>query len=220
MFIFVRSLCINSLDENLGRIRAELKRLNMDENTIVIYTSDHGSHFQTRTFDYKRSCHENSIRVPLVISGTGFKNGGRVKELSSLIDLPPTLLKIAGIETPDEMDGVSLNGLVKGDTENWQDNVFIQISESQNGRCIRTNRWKYSVKTPGSKGGSYMSSKIYTEEFLYDLENDPHELSNLVLDDKLKETRKDLSRKLLKRIKDIEKEDVKIVPYTEEEYSE
>ena len=61
--------CCNSLDYNIGRIIAELKRKNIYDNTVIIYTSDHSCHFRTRNDEYKRSCHENSIRIPLIICG-------------------------------------------------------------------------------------------------------------------------------------------------------
>ena len=64
--------CIHSLDENLGRIRAELERLGLAEDTLIIYTSDHGSHFRTRNGEYKRSCHDGCIRIPMLACGPGF----------------------------------------------------------------------------------------------------------------------------------------------------
>ena len=86
--------CIHSLDENLGRIRAELERLGLAENTLVIYTSDHGSHFRTRNPEYKRSCHDGCIRIPMIACGPGFSGGKVIDDLVSLIDLPPTILAL------------------------------------------------------------------------------------------------------------------------------
>ena len=76
-----------------------------------------------------------------------------------------------------------------------RDNVFIQISESQVGRAIRTEKYKYSVRAIKS-GFSGKDSKVYYEDFLYDLENDPNEKMNLVKDKNLKEIRKKLSKQL------------------------
>jgi len=171
--------CVNSLDTNLGRIRDELERLGLAEDTLVLYTSDHGSHFRTRNTEYKRSCHDGCIRVPMIASGPGFSGGKVVNELVSLIDLPPTILNEGGIETPAYMRGRPLQELVKGETTDWPEEVFLQISESQVGRAIRTKKWKYSVRAPG-KGGSDPNSDTYAEDFLYDLEADPHERNNLV----------------------------------------
>lgn len=188
--------CCASLDENVGRIRHTLRRLGLQENTIILYTSDHGSHFRTRNSEYKRSCHEGCIRIPLVAFGGPFTGGKMISELVSLIDLPSTLLDLAGVPIPGFMHGHSVVPLVKQKGTNWTDHVFLQISESQVGRAIRTARWKYSVKAPGLDGNKFSKSPIYIEEYLYDLEQDPHERQNLVAESKYKSVRADLAVKL------------------------
>lgn len=170
---------VKRLDEALGRLLDSLKSLNLLENTIVLFTSDHGCHFKTRNSEYKRSCHDSSIRVPTAFIGPGFNSGGQVRELVSLIDLPPTLLDAAGIPVPDVMQGRSILPLTKGRNQDWPQEVFVQISESQVGRAIRTNRWKYSVVAPNKDGWLHSGSDVYKEEYLYDLHADPHELVNL-----------------------------------------
>jgi arylsulfatase A-like enzyme len=172
--------CVNSVDENLGRIRSELDRLGWAENTLVIYTSDHGSHFRTRNEEYKRSCHDASIRIPLIASGPGFRGGRVIRELVSLVDLAPTVLATGGVEIPASMRGRPLRSLVEGKATDWPEEVFVQISESQVGRAIRTRRWKYSVVAPDRRPKKHPDSGFYVEQFLYDLENDPHERDNLV----------------------------------------
>jgi len=67
--------CCHSIDRNLGRILNKLEHLGMVDDTIIFFTSDHGCHFRTRNPEYKRSCHESSIRIPLVIKGPGFSEG-------------------------------------------------------------------------------------------------------------------------------------------------
>ena len=81
---------VKRLDEALGRLLDALQSLDLLENTIVVFTSDHGNHFKTRNGEYKRSCHESSIRIPMAIQGPGFDAGGRIQKLVSLLDLPPT----------------------------------------------------------------------------------------------------------------------------------
>lgn len=171
--------CVHSLDDNVGRIRGELNRLGLADNTVLVYTSDHGSHFCTRNSEYKRSCHDGCIRIPLIIYGPGFKGGKVPTEMVSLIDLPPTILAAAGVTPRDTMRGHPVQGLFSGQKTAWPAEVFLQISESQCGRAIRTHRWKYSVRAP-DKTGNDPSSDVYVEDFLYDLEQDPHERSNLV----------------------------------------
>ena len=169
---------VKKLDESFGRILDALKSLGLDGNTVVLFTSDHGCHFKTRNGEYKRSCHDSSIRIPTAITGPGFMAGGQIRELVSLIDIPPTLLDVAGIEIPACMDGRSVLPLTRGENAGWPQEVFIQISESQVGRAVRTSRWKYSVVAPDKHGWHDVNSDHYEEEFLYDLCSDPYELHN------------------------------------------
>ncbi len=170
---------VKRLDEAYGRLHDALKSLALADDTVVLFTSDHGCHFKTRNNEYKRSCHESSIRVPTVLTGPGF-HGGQLQELISLIDLPPTLLDAAGLEIPEQMQGRSLMPLVRGGETDWPAEVFVQISEAQVGRAVRTHRWKYGVNAPDGQGRDAAGADHYEEQYLYDLQVDPYELNNLV----------------------------------------
>ncbi len=171
---------INRLDENVGKLVDALKEKGIYENTIIIYTSDHGCHFKTRNFEYKRSCHESSIHTPLVFGGGAIEKTDSKDCLVSLIDLPPTILKLAGITVPESYSGNVLP--INEADASERDCVFVQISESHIGRCVRTKNWKYSAKAIGS--GWYKSKAVhYFDDFLYDLKNDPYEKNNLVDDE-------------------------------------
>lgn len=191
--------CINSLDENLGRLRTELHNLGIADNTLIIYTSDHGSHFRTRNSEYKRSCHDGCARIPMVAYGPGFTGGKTVNELVSLIDIPPTILAAAGASVPDSFRGRPLQQLADGAADDWPDDVFLQISEDHCGRAIRTKRWKYSVRAP-DKTGADSSSDVYVEDFLYDLDADPHERNNLVADPAFAKIRDEMAARLKQRM--------------------
>ena len=192
--------CCASLDQNVGRIRNELARLGLTENTLVVYASDHGCHFRTRNSEYKRSCHESSIRIPLIMSGPGFAGGRVVEELVSLIDLPPTLLTEAGVPHKT-MHGRALQPLLDGSAADWPEEVFVQISESQIGRAVRAARWKYSVTVPGKVDrNNGARADAYTEDFLYDLEADPYERTNLVRDPAYGDVRADMAQRLRRRM--------------------
>jgi len=189
-----------SIDENLGRLRAELERLGLADDTLILYTTDHGSHFRTRNSEYKRSCHEASIRLPMVACGPGCR-GGKVKDdLVSLVDVPPTLLEWAGIEAPEHYHGRSLQPLVDGTAVDWPDEVFVQISESQVGRAIRTKRWKYCIDAPDKSGWRDADSPRYVEQYLYDLQADPHERTNLVGDPGYRQVADELAERLIARM--------------------
>lgn len=172
---------VKRLDEALGRIRDALKSLGMEENTIVVYASDHGCHFKTRNEEYKRSCHESSIRIPMAFYGGPFTGGGKLREKVSLVDMAPTLLDACGVPVPGDMQGRSIMPYVlHRETEPSGKEIFVQISESQVGRAIRTDRWKYSVEALDKNPRTDSGSEVYTETFLYDLEHDPYELHNLI----------------------------------------
>jgi arylsulfatase A-like enzyme len=191
---------VKKLDEALGRLIDSLKSLKMLDDTVILFTSDHGCHFKTRNAEYKRSCHDSSIRVPTAIQGPGFDSGGTVSELVSLIDLPPTLLDAAGIPVPEHMQGQSLLSLIRNRETEWRKEVFVQISEDKLARAIRTDRWKYSVVAPNKSGWHDSGSDTYEEEFLYDLHADPYELDNLIGVEWYKQITDELRERLLARM--------------------
>lgn len=92
--------------------------------------------------------------------------------------LPATLLDCAEIPKPDQSAGRSLLSLVQGEAQDWPESVFMQISESQVGRAVRTKDWKYSVRADAD-GWNESSADVYYEDYLYDLRRDPHERNNL-----------------------------------------
>ena len=202
----------HSIDENLGRVQSELQQLGLAQDTLVIYTSDHGSHFRTRNTEYKRSCHEASIRIPLVLQGPGFEGGSVFSELTSLVDLPPTILRAAGVQVPSTYQGRCLQELVAGEASDWPDDVFMQISESQVGRAVRTHRWKYGVDAPGRDGRNDASADVYEEQYLYDLEADPHEQHNLVGDPAYRTVADDLAARLVRRMVSVGEQAPEIIP--------
>jgi arylsulfatase A-like enzyme len=192
---------VKRLDEAFGRVLDALTSLGLEQDTIVLFTSDHGSHFKTRNAEYKRSCHEASVHVPTLLAGPGFEGGGRRAELISLVDLPPTLLDACGLPVPETMEGRSILPLLRGRGRDWPDDVFIQISESQTGRAVRTHRWKYSVSSADT---SAAAADTYKEEFLYDLHYDPYELCNLIHAQSHAKVREVMRQRLLKYIQRIE----------------
>lgn len=191
---------INRLDYNVGRMVEKLKELGLYEDTVIIYTSDHGSHFKTRNSEYKRSCHEASTHTPLIIRGGDFRGGKKDSRLVSLIDLPSTMLSIAGIPVPVSYMGKDLTKAIDNPAEE-RDCVFIQISESQCGRAIRTQQYKYSVKTLSPQGFTQHSSRCYFEDFLYDLEKDPCEKVNQIKNPAYHDVRLKMRALLLREMK-------------------
>ena len=195
----------NALDRNLGRVIDRLKAEGIYEDTVIIYASDHGSHFRTRNTDshlngyddYKRTCHDSALRVPFIIKGDVF-TGGRVEErLVSTASLPKTILAIAGIDVGDKMIGEDLRRLVTTRDPSRPNEIFAQISESRVGRCIRTAEYLYAVYAPNVNGGAQGDGEVYADDYLYDLKKDPLELNNLIADPAYDAVRLALRERLL-----------------------
>lgn len=172
---------VKRLDEALGRMRDALRSMSLLQNTVLVYTADHGCHFKTRNSEYKRSCHDASIRVPLAFSGPGFESGGCLKEMTSLVDVPPTLLDACGISVPEHMDGRSVLELTRSRPRDWPEDVFSEICDGPwLSRSVRTHRWKYSVRATSEIDENHGHPEEYAEDCLFDLKADPWELNNLV----------------------------------------
>ena len=168
-----------SIDTSVGRIRRILKEEHLEDNTVLVFISDHGCHFMTRNQEYKRSTHNSSIRIPLIIEGPGFRGAQQIPELTGIIDIAPTLLDAAGITSPASFKGKSILPLLNDPNarEAWPNKELIQISESMTARTIRTKDWTYCVAD--ITGAKNASNSSYQEWQLYDQRNDPHELVNL-----------------------------------------
>lgn len=186
----------NLLDKNVEKLMDALEDKGLLSDTVVLYTSDHGSHFRTRNAEYKRCCEDSCLRVPMIAWGGEFLGRGKVNELVSLIDIPRTLLDIGGIEAPQAYQGHSLVDLAKGEAKNWPEAVFAQISEAETGRCVRTKDYKYSVKAP-VHDPKKADSDVYVEDKFYVLADDPHERRNLVGDAKWADTRAQMQKLLV-----------------------
>ncbi|MEI2697923.1 MAG: sulfatase-like hydrolase/transferase [Microthrixaceae bacterium] len=92
--------CCASIDTNLGRMVDHLERSGRLDDTLVVFSSDHGNHFRTRNLEYKRSPHDASLRIPLVLRGPGFRGGQRRQDMATSLDLLPTLVVAAGGDDP------------------------------------------------------------------------------------------------------------------------
>lgn len=189
--------CAHSIDRNLGRMLDELTELGARRNTIVVFTSDHGSHYRTRNLEYKRSCHDASVRVPLVIAGPGFETGRRDPGLVSHLDLVPSLVHAAGGDHGD------LDGKVLQDPSTSRDEILIQISEDHLGRVLRTDRYTLAARAPGPgriAGMTRPGSARYRLTHLYDNELDPFQRRNLIAEPSRRATVAELTERLVRLI--------------------
>ena len=170
-----------SIDESVGAVMKTLAEENLEDNTIVMFISDHGCHFRTRNTEYKRSPHESSIHIPLILQGPGLNQSRKVWELASMVDVMPTLLDALGVAIPNSVHGHSFMPLINRaeGRENWRNEAFVQISESMVARALRTEHWTYCAADPNANGGRDPNSTHYQEYQMYNLAADPHQLLNL-----------------------------------------
>ncbi len=158
---------ITFIDEQVGRILNELESQGLADNTLVIFTADHGDMMGDHDMWYKFFGYEGSVHIPMLVRWPGrIKPGTVVEELSSLLDLFPTFMKAAGIDGYNERPGMDLMELIQDKTERQM--VFSEY-ENAGSYChyIRHKDWKYVF----FQNGGY--------EELYDLKNDPDELRDL-----------------------------------------
>lgn len=141
--------------------------------------------------------------MPTALCGPGFDGGGRVDELVSIVDLAPTLLDAAGLPVPDEMQGRPVLPLLQGGRRDWPEEAFVQVSEAQLGRAVRTRRWKYGVVAPDKDGRKEPASETYAEEYLYDLRADPYQLNNLAGLESHREVSRVMGERLVRRMVEI-----------------
>lgn len=186
---------------NLGRLKKE----GLYENTAIIFSSDHGCHFKTRNRDahlnggddYKRTCHDAALHVPLVIAGGPFRGGLAVEDVVSTAGLPKTILALAGVDVVDAMIGENLLDVVEKKNPGRRNEAFAQISESRVGRCLRTADCLYSVYAPGVNGFAQPAAEAYADDFLYDMRRDPDQLNNVAGDPACAQVKEGLRARLL-----------------------
>ena len=180
---------VDSIDDNLGRVMAYLKENNLEDNTIVIYSSDQGFFLGDHGWFDKRWMYEDSINMPLIVKWPGqVKPGSENNDLVQNLDFAQTFLDIAGVKAPKDMQGKSLVTLMKADTdtqisaqrlntEPFRDAIYYHFYENPG--------WAFVPRHYGVRTDRYKLIHFYqlgTWE-LYDLEKDPDELNNIILDE-------------------------------------
>ena len=164
---------ISYMDAQVGRVLDALDELGLRENTIVIFSSDHGYLLGEHHKFQKQHLFEESTRVPFIMSVPWIpdSHGKSTGHLTELIDLYPTVADLAGLAPPENLQGESLVPVLKNpNTAEWTKDVVFTISRN-GGESVRTTHWRFNHWGFGSKG-----------EELYDVKNDPGEFTNLAGD--------------------------------------
>ncbi|MDE0485159.1 MAG: sulfatase-like hydrolase/transferase [Candidatus Poribacteria bacterium] len=164
---------ITSQDAEMGRVIQTLEEKGHLDNTIVIYTADHGLAVGQHGLFGKQNLYSHSIRVPSIFAGPGVPEGVTVDALTYLYDVFPTVCDLTEVDCPDTTEGCSLVPLMEGCVDTVRATVFAAYKDIH--RSISDGRWKlirYYVSKETGKGTDYIQ--------LFDLEQDPWETTNLV----------------------------------------
>ena len=178
-----RQLCdyygmISAQDAQVARLRAALHETGQAENTIFIYTGDHGLAIGSHGLFGKQNVYEDSTRIPMLIAGPSVPRGGRSDAIVYAFDLFPTLCEMIGLDAPSSVQGKSLAGLLGGRATAVRDSAFnayihpVKGGRAKTQHAVQDGRWKRIV---------YHVDGV-THEQLFDLHHDPSEVHDLSTD--------------------------------------
>jgi arylsulfatase A-like enzyme len=178
---------ISWVDWNIGRVIAELDRLHLRENTIIVFVADHGYQLGEKgKWSKAGSLFEMGTRVPLIIAAPGLQgNGQTCPRIVESLNLYPTLVELCGLPPQRELEGVSLMPLLKKPAASWNRPAFSVWSEdgkTLHGTAVRTEKWRYAEYGQDGANGAMLLDP-----------NDPDELKNLVNDEKYQSVVAELS---------------------------
>ncbi len=182
---------ISLIDHSIGRVCAALDRLGLQDNTVIVFLSDHGDYLGDHGFYGKGLPYESALRAPLIFSGPGIKAGHSINSIESTLDIAPTLLDIAGVAEPEGLQGASLRALLAGSAaarpslalvENDDDFAALRM------RTLITPRWRLT----------YYLNQPWGE--LIDRERDPQEMRNLWHDSEHAPVKQRLLNRLLQEV--------------------
>ncbi|TBW28284.1 sulfatase [Gramella sp. KN1008] len=198
---------IAGVDENVGRVLDYLKENDLDQNTIVVYTSDQGFYLGEHGWFDKRFMYNESFKTPLLIKWPNKITPGTTEdEMVQNLDFAQTFLEVAGVAAPEDMQGKSLVPLLKGEKEKWdRDAVYYHYYEYPGEHAVKRH---YGIATREYKLIHFYHDRDYWE--LYDREKDEHELNNVYNEPEYQDVVKELKQKLTelrKKYKDSEELD-------------
>jgi arylsulfatase A-like enzyme len=185
---------IASVDDSVGKLLDYLKESGLEDNTIVVYTSDQGFYLGEHGWFDKRWIFEESLRTPMLARWPGVAKAGHVdKNLTSVVDIAQTFLEAAGVPADKEMQGASLIPLIKGETpKDWRKSFYYAYYEYPQPHHVIPH---YGVVTDRYKLFRFFGTDVDYWE-LFDLQKDPHEMQSVYGQAEYREVQADLEKEL------------------------
>ena len=187
---------VSFLDAQVGKVLDALEASGEADNTIVIFTSDHGFHLGQHDFWAKVSLHEESASVPLIIKVPG-KEPAVCDSLTQLLDLYPTTAALCGLKPQDRLQGQDITPLLE-DPANAVHDEILNVSPMQNGFLLRTQDWAFIQYNEDASGGIE----------LFDMNEDPKQYKNLAGEPEYADVVTDFKSRLAEKLKDLRKNDL------------
>lgn len=178
---------VTQIDYGIGRILDEVHRLGLDDNTMVLFSSDHGDMQGSHGLKNKCLPYEESCGIPLIIKTPDCNKGAKIKMPVSCIDYYPTCIEYANATSDREFDGVSLIPFVDRESSSVHKSVFAE-NYLQDSKWVMVRDGKYKLVVKMENNEPYL---------MFDMENDPYEMNNLVENDDFLDIKEDLQRKIM-----------------------
>lgn len=185
--------CIAAVDKSVGEVLDFLKENGLDKNTIVIYASDQGFYLGEHGWFDKRWMFEESYRTPLLIEWPGVTKPGSVNnDMVSNLDFAETILDMAGVKVPSDMQGMSMVPVLKGNTPaDWRKEHYYHYYEYPGSHMVKRH---YGMSTERYKLIHYYYD--IDEWEMFDLASDPQEMRNVYNDSAYSDVKEDLKKRL------------------------
>lgn len=187
-----------NLDDNVGRLKKAVEEMGLEENTIFVFTSDHGELFGAHGRRAKNIFYEEAVRVPFLIRWKGkLEEGAKRDFVFNTVDIMPSLLTMMGLPVPEETEGLDKSASIRGDDDTDDPALMMctgptaVFGDGQEWRALRTKRYTYAV------------FKADGQELLFDNQKDPYQMNNLIGNPAYTELAENLKRQMYEKMASI-----------------
>jgi arylsulfatase A-like enzyme len=186
-----------NLDDNIGRLMEEINALGLNENSIIVFTSDHGELFGAHGRRAKNIFYEEAVRVPFLVKWEGHLKGAKRDFVFNTVDVMPTLLSMMELPVPEEVEGSDYSACLAG-TEDTEEGALMMCTgptaifgDGNEWRAYRTKQYTYGV---------FKSDGL---ELLFDNLADPYQMRNLAEESDYSTLKEELKQKMWKKMNEI-----------------